>query len=226
MTSFLAVAVLVIVHAAASKLRLIHETPRSRWLSAAGGVSAAYVFLHLLPGLAESSRGFGLDLGLEPAFALAFAGLVVFYGLMRAAAESRRSSPNESTSPRVFWLHLVVFAVYNAVIGAMLHRQESLVLFTCAMALHFLVVDYGLDADHREPYRRYGRWVIIAAIVVGWGLSLAADLPEVAVEVLISILAGAIVLNVMKEELPADRESRFLPFLTGGVGYGALLWFM
>jgi len=34
-------------------VRLLDVVPRSRWLSAAGGVSVAYVFMHLLPELAE-----------------------------------------------------------------------------------------------------------------------------------------------------------------------------
>ena len=38
-----------------------------------------------------------------------------------------------------------------------------------------------------------------------------------------SFLAGGIVLNVLKEELPEDRDSSFLPFALGVAGYGALL---
>jgi putative ABC transport system ATP-binding protein len=37
-------------------MRFLDITPRSRWLSAAGGVSVAYVFVHILPDLAASEE--------------------------------------------------------------------------------------------------------------------------------------------------------------------------
>lgn len=44
---------LAAAHLFAPRLRSLTLVPRSRWLSAAGGVSVAYVFVHLLPELAE-----------------------------------------------------------------------------------------------------------------------------------------------------------------------------
>ena len=40
---------------------------------------------------------------------------------------------------------------------------------------------------------------------------------------LVAFLSGAVVLSVLKEKLPEERKSRFLPFLAGVAGYGALL---
>ena len=40
---------------------------------------------------------------------------------------------------------------------------------------------------------------------------------------LFAFLSGGIVLNVIKEELPDERDSRFLPFLVGSAAYSALL---
>ena len=51
--SLLAVGGLAVVHLFSSKLRFLDVTPRSIWLSIAGGISVAYVFVHLLPELAE-----------------------------------------------------------------------------------------------------------------------------------------------------------------------------
>ncbi len=53
--SLLAVVVLAIVHLLAGKMRFLDVTPRSVWLSIAGGISVAYVFVHLLPDLAEGA---------------------------------------------------------------------------------------------------------------------------------------------------------------------------
>ena len=43
---------LAIIHVITPSLRFLWGTPRSIWLSLAGGVSVAYVFVHLLPELA------------------------------------------------------------------------------------------------------------------------------------------------------------------------------
>ncbi len=42
---------LAAIHVFAGKLRFLDVTPRSRWLSAASGISVAYVFVHVLPEL-------------------------------------------------------------------------------------------------------------------------------------------------------------------------------
>jgi len=44
------------VHLFSSKLRFLDVTPRSIWLSIAGGISVAYVFAHILPDLAEEQE--------------------------------------------------------------------------------------------------------------------------------------------------------------------------
>jgi len=43
----------MLIHLLIGRLAFLRAIPRSRWLSAAGGVAVAYVFLHVLPELAE-----------------------------------------------------------------------------------------------------------------------------------------------------------------------------
>lgn len=50
------VANFVLVHLFAGKLRFLDGTPRSRWLSFAGGISVAYVSVHVFPELAETQE--------------------------------------------------------------------------------------------------------------------------------------------------------------------------
>ena len=49
------------------------------------------------------------------------------------------------------------------------------------------------------------------------------EIPEVAIAVLVAFLAGGVVLNVLKKELPEERESRFWAFALGATLYAALL---
>ena len=91
------------------------------------------------------------------------------------------------------------------------------------MALHFFTNDFGLHQDHEGLYDRRGRWALAGAVLSGWALGATVDVPEQGLIALFSFLAGAVVLNVLKEELPEERKSRFLPFLAGVAGYGTLL---
>ena len=132
------------------------------------------------------------------------------------------------TSSGVFWIHIASFAAYNALIGYLLvHREESgiksLLFFSFAMALHFLVNDKGLRENHKQIYDRIGRWLLVAAIVVGWVIGIGTVIHQAAIAVLFAFLAGGIVLNVLKEELPEERESRFWAFALGAIGYAILL---
>lgn len=94
--SLIAALALAIVHASAGNLRFLHGTPRSRWLSLAGGVSVAYVFVHLLPELSEGQQvlaeaaGGALGFLESHVYLVALLGLAVFYGLDRVALRARR----------------------------------------------------------------------------------------------------------------------------------------
>ena len=183
--SLLALAGLVCVHLFSGRLRFLDGTPRSIWLSVAGGISVAYVFVHLLPELAEGQEtvaealegGEGLAFLESHVYLVALVGLAVFYGLDRLAITSRRSKreagKEDSTSPGVFWLHIFSFAVYNFLIGyLLLHRIDTgpgnLLLFFVAMAMHFPVNAHGLREHRKGAYVRAGRRVIAAAVVLGW----------------------------------------------------------
>ncbi len=96
-------------------------------------------------------------------------------------------------------------------------------LFFIAMALHFVVNDYGLREDHKDLYSRVGRWVLAAAVFVGWLVGLLMEIPDPALAVLIAFLSGGIILYVLKEELPRERESRSWPLALGMAIYAAIL---
>ena len=236
--SLVPVAVLAAVHRCSGRLRFLEGDPRRVWLSLAGGVSLAYVFVHLLPELADGQRAIAEAAGEGLAFLdvhvylVALLGLATFYGLDRLATESRRrrrkAGKEDSTEVGVFWIHIGSFAVYNALTGyLLLHRLgaglEALFLFAFAMAVHFVVNDYGLRRDHKGRYRRIGRWVITAGLVLGWVVGALTEIPEATIAVLTAFLAGGIVMNVLKEELPEERQSRFWAFAVGAASYAALL---
>ena len=92
--TLLAAAILALVHVATPSLRFLEGTPRSAWLSLAGGVSVAYVFVHFLPELAAGQETLGravegIALAERHVYLIALAGLLAFYGLDRLAKTSR-----------------------------------------------------------------------------------------------------------------------------------------
>ena len=91
------------------------------------------------------------------------------------------------------------------------------------MILHFVTADFGTRTEHPELYDSRGRWVLAGATLGGWSLGLLLELPEVIIGCLFAFVAGGIVLLVLKEELPAERRSFFLPFLAGASSYAALV---
>lgn len=223
---------LALVHVFATRLVFLDRVPRSRWLSAAGGLSVAYVFAHLLPEIAAGHEALGeAGRGDQPPptlWLVALAGLAAYYGVERFAKCSRGGNAGAATAPAVFWVHIAAFALYNVLVGyLLLHRLEAgtgaLALFGLAMALHFLVNDHGLHAHHKHRYRRVGRWLLAGAVLAGHALGLVVGIGDAAVSVLIAFLGGGVVLNVLKEELPEERESRFLPFVLGAAAYAVLL---
>ncbi|MCU7555585.1 hypothetical protein OCL06_13400 [Alteromonas sp. ASW11-19] len=230
------IAVFCLIHLFAGKLRVLERVPRSRWLSFAGGVSVAYVFLVLFPEIAE------IQVSLEShspialssehqAYLLALVGLSVFYGAERLVKGRKdgHEQPGEHKQG-VFFMHLGVFALYNALVGYLLvHREsaevQSLVFYGLAMGLHFLVNDYGMRKIHAHRYHQLGRWILAIAIVAGWLAGLALEESSALVHGLFAFLAGSTILNVLKEELPEERESRFIPFAAGVVLFTLLVIF-
>ncbi|WP_049923445.1 hypothetical protein [Halopiger djelfimassiliensis] len=242
---------LALVHVVADRLQFLEASPRSRWLSIAGGVSVAYVFVHVLPRVGAAAETIGESETILAAldyhvYVVTLVGFVGFYGLERFATVGFGSTfaragsivgravdgsgppTARAASTGVFWIHVGSFAAYNALVGYLLvHPEEpgaaSLTFFFVAMALHFLVNDVGLSEHHGRTYRGYGRWVLAAAVFVGVAVGYATPVSEFTLALLFAFLAGGVVLNVIKEELPSERQSRFWAFVVGAGGYSLLL---
>ncbi|MBD2070153.1 hypothetical protein H6F93_22005 [Leptolyngbya sp. FACHB-671] len=234
---------LSLVHLFARNIRSFNTIPRSRWLSFSSGISVAYVFVHILPDLSEAQETIRQTLDETSVnqsllflehhiYLMALLGISVFYGLERAVTVSRQrnqdSGKGDIPEIGIFWLHIGSFALYNALIGYLLfHREEpglwSLLLFAIALGFHFIVNDYGLRDNHKHIYDKTGRWILAAAVLVGAAIGCGTHIHEAVIALLFAFLAGGIILNILKEELPEDRESHFGSFALGAGIYAVLL---
>ena len=232
---------LIFVHLFSKNLHFLKAVPRHRFLSLSSGIAVAYVFVHLLPELNHYQKM--LENSLENEFwiiledhiyMVAMVGLMVFYGLELLVRKNKKDSENqenEENSLRIFQLHMGLFFIYNSIIGYLLIRGEyegvlGHIFYFIAMALHFITNDWSLRSSHPHVYDRYGRWLLSFAVLFGWSIGAFVDIREVVISLMAAFLAGGIILNVMKEELPEDRSSSVPSFVFGVVIFTGLIMFI
>ncbi len=235
----LAALAFVAVHLLIGRLTFLEGRPRHVLLSFAGGVAVAYIYLHVLPELAAHQRVFARELHMGDSAAEAWVylisllGLVFFFGLETAARRSRGrrlATTGESRLEReVKGVHLASFFFFNFLLGyLLLHREQaglwSLAIYVVAMLLHLSTSDFGQRQEHPEDYDAETRWVLAAGVAVGWVVgALDRQVPPIFIGAMFAFLAGGVVLNTLKDELPEDKASRFLPFAVGAAAYSLLL---
>ena len=235
--SFLAITLGALAHISVGKMRFLHSRPRSRWLSFGGGTAVVYVFIHVLPELSKRQEvfqtfygyGFGPLLG-HHLYLVAMVGMISFYGLKQLVDSPRFHrfhNGEEGHSSGIAWFYIFAFVPYNALIGYLIvhrHRQGwiVLVLISIALILHFLSNAHSLRQYHHFVYDRIGRWILAAAIYVGWAVGVMFKFPDWVLAILFAVIAGAIILNVLQEELPAEQESHFWPFCAGATSFTLL----
>ena len=223
---------LALIHGFASQIPIEAFIPKKRWLSFAGGVSLGYVFLEIFPELSHAqeellhSEAPFLSYLENHIYILALLGLVMFY-LLDKIALGARANQDENGS-LFFWIHIFSFALLNGILGYLLqdlsrHSLLSCVLLFLALALHLFIVDESLREHHQLPYDRIGRWILVAAVIVGMVLGQGMHLQEATVSIVWSFLAGSIILNVLKRELPSEQDTCVASFLGGTLLFSVLL---
>lgn len=229
---------LALVHGFATRLPIFAIIPRFRWTSFAGGVSLSYVFLEIFPELSHTQAEIQhseilLVKYLENhVYLLALMGLLVFYGLNLLVLRSQKiqlsTQEKKPENSAVFWISISSFAILNGILGYLLqdlseHRLIDCILFFITIALHFFIIDDHLREHQQSIYDRQGRWVLVSAIVLGAVIGQVAHVNEVAISIVWSFLAGTIIFNVLKRELPDEKEVCFGSFLGGAVLFSTLL---
>ena len=227
------------VHLFAPRIRRRLPLTSQAVTSFGGGVAAAYVFLYLLPRLAEGNQAVAAVLGDKvrstPLAGLATSlvallGFVTFYALERVTHRSQRGTAEPTRA--VFLVQLAFFAAYSGLMTYTLATKWqagalAALLFAIAMGLHIFATDHVL-AEH-FPVRLTGRWrfVFAGGALTGWVVAVAVEPTGTPlINTLTAFLGGAILLNVFIDELPPERHSSFGWFVVGLVAYALLLIFV
>ena len=238
--AFLATLFLIVFHWASPWLaRRLPEKGRG-FVSFSGGVAVAYVFLQMLPDLVEYNKPIGEYLLKNQwltsftellIYIVALSGFLMYYGL-DLIAERYGDQHNDHW---LYRLHLSMFCLYNFLITYTMSLRvvssiTATILFTIAMALHFMLTDQKFCRLYPGRFDHVGRFVLMSALFVGWLCSVIFDPVRVLiVALMVAFLAGSVLLNVFREELPGVKMTSFFWFVLGAFGVAAVLllqvWF-
>lgn len=222
-----------IIHFSTKYMVFIKRAPRSRFLSFAGGIAVSYVFVHLLPDLnthqqvLEKADNGVLQFVENHAYLMALFGLAFFYGLENMVSRETKKKQSHAGSG-IFWIHIGTFFFYNMLIGYLLIQEEfdhmmGMFFYFLALSVHFVTVDQSMRETHQYVYDQYGRWALTVAVLVGWLIGAFTKLEEALISTMFAFLSGALMLNVLKEELPKESDSSFSAFAIGLIIYSILL---
>lgn len=220
----LAVAItLAIVHLLGAPLRCLVRKREAIVSSCGGGMAIAYVFLQLLPELDKGHNLVG-----NAIYFVVLIGFILFYTLeyhlpLRGSRDTAEHSPRSA-----LYMHIIVSWIYNWLIIYTIPEQlETSIPHTAvgiiAIGLHLSYNDHILGRHYAREFDSWGRYVLASAPLAGGVTNILMPGNAMVSDLLIAGLAGAILHNVFKDELPDNQRSSFRWFVTGILVYAILL---
>lgn len=209
---------------------------RRSLVSFASGMSAAYVFVRMMPELHEAreiiveSAAESVALPYEgiSIYFVALIGFLCFYGLGVLRSPAPGGHGEQAREKDSGSIHIAGMATYAGLMSYLLVRGSdgliaTTVLYTIAFGAHFLALHHSLLDEYGESFQRTGRWVMAASCVVGWFIGLVLPLPGYVLALLVAFISGGVIMNSTVMELAEGKDGRFLPFAVGSLVYAFLL---
>ena len=224
--ALISVIIFALVHLFARSTRGLNKRTHGRFLSAGGGVAIAYVFVDLLPKLCDSNVVVEQALaGVFPyferhVFVMALVGFLLFFFVNQSHTLFKKEN--------AFWVSFASYALFNFMVGyAVVDKDDPdvqpLALFTFALALHYFVNDYTLNKEHGKIYNHVGKWVLVVSLFLGWLVGVWITLPAAGIALVGAFIAGGVIMNVIRHELPADNPHSLSAFMLSALGYTVVL---
>ncbi|PMR74329.1 hypothetical protein [Billgrantia endophytica] len=157
-------------------------------------------------------------------FVITMAGLCLYYLL--EVSVTRLDARRQKYAAA--WLHIGGFALYSATGGFVLANYADrggvwLMAYTAALSLHFYMND-RLFLGQRK-HLAFDRWILAGAVLLGWAAGLVAPHRYPIAAFMFAALAGGMMLNILKEELPPEKDGVPLQFVLG-IGIIILISFL
>ncbi|HYI97451.1 MAG TPA: hypothetical protein VEX68_28195 [Bryobacteraceae bacterium] len=228
--------VICAAYALAASIRRLSTRFKKRWAAASAGVSLAYVFLDIIPELAERSHVIQEAARhafnpIKRIYAITLMGMLTFVALAHVGKSKGHEDHGEQGEQYASWyflVHVGGFVLYNVLIGFLAVGRAhdsipSLCIFVFAIALHMVMIDGMLTEIHGRGYTRWGRKALALGVLIGWWLGSTGTLSELAFSRLFAFLAGGIVITSANEEFPREDQGRFWYFVGGAMLYATVL---
>jgi hypothetical protein len=213
---------------------------RQRMFSLFSGITAAFVFLDLLPSIQQSSQSLTqlsnsdfVVLYEDAIFLVVFLGFLLFFSL-ECIAKSRveangDTDKKQAPSKTVYYIHYASLLLLQFILSFSLlfEYQNGIfggVLFVFAVSLHLLASDNSLQETYPSLHGKNGRY--FAAVIPLLGAVFSVIFPEKVLEasVLLAFISGAILYQSIRSEIPTvNRRSSLALFLAGALFYAAIL---
>ena len=219
----------ILIHLFANKLIPSNRIQRLKWFSFSGGLAVSYVFVYILPTLHKEQtlvKAYGDYLSMESElYFVGLIGLIIFYGIQKIVRNAQRKD-QKNKAKTLFRLQIMFFGVYNMLVAYTIISHEILgiqaVFYGLAVGMHFIAVAHDLWREYAEIYNKVGKYVLALGIIAGWTLGITVDLSPLIESIIFAFIAGAMILNVLKYELPPDDEAHFSTFAIGVISYTAI----
>ncbi|WP_339183364.1 hypothetical protein [Oceanobacillus sp. FSL W7-1293] len=235
--AFVVGVILITIHLLTNQILPSDRIKRDRWLSFSGGIAAAYIFVYVLPAFHEEQASLQDtdDLAMESElYFVGLIGMLLFFGIQNIVNRSLNKSEKESDTAqgkvienRVFWVQIIFFSIYNMLISFVVIQSQvqgiQVAFYSSAIGLHFFAVAHDMWRENSEMYNKYGWYVLAAGIVIGWLVGSFVTFNTLVLTIIFSFISGAMILNVIKYEMPEEREAHFKWFLTGAAGYATIV---
>ncbi|MCW4006055.1 MAG: hypothetical protein NWF04_05615 [Candidatus Bathyarchaeota archaeon] len=243
--SLAAALVLAFVNLYSHRMRLYAGIHKNRALSFFGGITAAYVFLGLLPKLLQAgehlSEVFGSSslVGFyeDDLFLVVFLGFLLFFSLEHLATRSRREQQtvtgqklrHTQASTGVFVAHFSSFAFMTFVISFLLLFEFQLspitaVLYTLAVALHLVIMDNSMVQHYKCLQVSIGRYIAALIPLIAWLVSVIFPEGITQAYFMLALVSGVILYHAIRSEVPnINRKKSLALFITGALIYSILL---
>lgn len=224
--AFCCILLFSLVHMFAKNIRGMIGSSQSKFLSFGGGVAIAYVFIDLLSKLdknaflvQESLRGY-IPFAEHHVFVMALLGFLLFFAV-------DRSSKGEGNK-KAFTLSIVSYSLFNFLVGYSIvdpynPEIQPIALFSVAMGLHYFTNDYSLCRSYGDLYDLYGKWWLIANLLLGWLVGSFFVVSPTGIALISAFIGGGVIMNVTRHELPQESPNSLTVFLLSAFFYMTLL---
>ncbi|AHE99904.1 hypothetical protein THITH_03295 [Thioalkalivibrio paradoxus ARh 1] len=208
------------IHLLAPHCRRLFASYDRHAYSLAGGMAVAYAILILLPEFEYIHGQVG-----NIVYPMVLAGLVGFYALelyllQRRPSESRGSDAFRMASLHIGTVWLYTWGIIYAMPDQVLQHGAMVYFSVAAIGMHLVYKDYLMSVHHDEAYLHWGRYLLASAPLIAWGMGLMLEPSEFVSDLIVALLAGYLLQNVFRNEIPDDRASCVPSFALGAVLFG------